>query len=296
MDYKALSYFYEVARQQSFTRAADRLQVAQPAVSMAIKRLEQQLQLTLFHRHERQISLTDEGECLFAQAQRIVQMMSDADLEMAELRGLEQGAVQLGTPSMLGSYHFPPIIMAFRHRYPNLTFSVYEGGAWQLQQMLEKGELDLAVIEAEEIPDSIEARTLMREEMRVVVAKDHPFASRTAITPAEFLQEDLVLFRKGYFHRKVIDRLAEESAIQPRINFETNLLPLIRSIVKQGFGISTLLRMATEDDPELVTLSFDPPIVLDLCLAWRKDGYLSKANQAFVDFVLDNSPASGHAE
>jgi DNA-binding transcriptional LysR family regulator len=288
MDYKALTYFYHVATQQSFTRAAEVLEVAQPAVSMAIKRLEQQLQLTLFHRHERQISLTDEGERLYVQAQRIVQVMSDADLEMEELRGLEQGAVQLGTPSMLGSYHFPPIIMAFRHRYPNLTFSVYEGGAWQLQQMLEKGELDLAVIEAEDIPDTIEARTLMREEMRVVVDKDHPFASRTAVTSAEFLQEDLVLFRKGYFHRKVIDRLAEESGIQPRINFETNLLPLIRAIVKQGFGISTLLNMATEDNPELVTLSFDPPIVLDLCLAWRKDGYLSKANQAFVDFVLEH--------
>jgi DNA-binding transcriptional LysR family regulator len=288
MDYKALSYFYEVARLGSFTRAAEFLNLAQPAISMAVKRLEQSLELNLFHRHERQISLTTEGERLFVQAEKILQAMADAELEMEELRGLERGVVQLGTPSMLGSYHFPPIIMAFKHRYPNLTFSVYEGGAWQLQQMLEKGELDLAVIEAEEIPDNIEARTILREEMRVVVPLDHAFASRVSVPVEEFLHEDLVIFRKGYFHRRVLDRMAEQAGIEPSINVETNLLPLIRTIVKQGFAISTLLNMAVENDPELVTLSLEPPIWLDLRLAWRKDGYLSRANQAFVDFVLEN--------
>lgn len=286
MDYKALTYFHEVARQLSFTKAAEALEVAQPAVSMAIKRLEQQLSLTLFHRRDRQISLTDEGLRLYRQSHRIIQAMTDADLEMEELRGLQRGVVQLGTPSMLGSYYFPPMIMAFKHKYPNLNFSVYEGGAWQLQQLLEKGELDLAVIESGEVSENIESVPILREEMRVVVPHDHPFASRTSVSPEEFLQQELVIFRPGYFHRRVLDQMAEEAGIQPMISFETNLLPLIRSIVKQGFGISTLLNMAVENDPELVTVSFDPPIKLDLCLAWRKDGYLSKANQAFVDFVL----------
>ncbi|WP_221798079.1 LysR family transcriptional regulator [Oceanobacter mangrovi] len=288
MDYKALSYFYEVARQNSFTKAAEVLDVAQPAVSMAIKRLEQQLQLTLFHRRDRQIALTTEGQKLFAQAEKIIQAMADAELEMEELRGLQRGVVQLGTPSMLGSYYFPPLIMAFKHKYPNLSLSVYEGGAWQLQQMLERGELDLAVIESGEISEDIESRPILREEMRVVVPVDHPFASRTSVSPEEFLQQELVIFRPGYFHRRVLDQMAEEAGIQPEISFETNLLPLIRSIVKHGYGISTLLNMAVEDDPELVTISFDPPIILDLCLAWRKDGYLSKANRAFVDFMLEN--------
>ncbi|WP_028292936.1 LysR family transcriptional regulator [Oceanobacter kriegii] len=288
MDYKALSYFHEVARLQSFTRAAESLDVAQPAVSMAIKRLEQQLQLTLFHRRDRQISLTDEGQRLFKQAHRIIQAMTDADLEMEELRGLQRGVVQLGTPSMLGSYYFPPMIMAFKHKYPNLNLSVHEGGAWQLQQLLEKGELDLAVIESGEVSENIESVPILREEMRVVVPQDHPFASRESVSPEEFLQQELVIFRPGYFHRRVLDQMAENAGIQPAISFETNLLPLIRSIVKQGFGISTLLNMAVENDPELVTVSFDPPIELDLCLAWRKDGYLSKANQAFVEFILEN--------
>ena len=181
---------------------------------MAVKKLEQSLGLTLFHRSERQISLTDEGQRLFVQAEKILQAMADAELEMQELRGLEQGAVQLGTPSMLGSYHFPPIIMAFRQQYPNLTFTVHEGGAWQLQAMLENGELDLAVIEAEEVPASIEAVPLMREEMQVVVNAQHPFAKLAAVSAEQFLAQDLVLFREGYFHRKVIDQMAQEFTLQ----------------------------------------------------------------------------------
>ena len=103
----------------------------------------------------------------------------------------------------------------------------------------------------------------------------------------EFFQEELVLFRKGYFHRKVVDRLAAEVGVAPLISFETNLIPLIKSIIKQGFGISTLLAMALENDPDLVHLPFAEPVWLDLCIAWRREGYLSRANQAFVDFLLE---------
>ncbi|MFP8967603.1 LysR family transcriptional regulator [Pokkaliibacter sp. CJK22405] len=289
MEIKPLRYFYEVARLGSFTRAAEQLKLAQPAVSMAIRKLEAELELTLFHRHERTIALTDEGKRLFEQAGRILQVVQDAQLEMQELKGLTQGTVRVGIPSMLGSFHFPPILMAFKHRYPNLTFSVQEGGTWQLQQMLEKGELDLAVIESELVPPELEARTILREEMLVTVSRDHRFADTSSVTLQEFFQEELVMFRQGYFHRKVLDRLAGEVGCTPNISFETNLVPLIRSIVKHGFGISTLLKMAIEDDPELITLSFNPPIILDLCLAWRREGYLSRANQAFVDFVLEQS-------
>ena len=109
------------------------------------------------------------------------------------------------------------------------------------------------------------------------------------VSITDFFKEELVLFRNGYFHRKLVDRLAAETGVQPVIGFETNLIPLIKSIIKQGFGISTLLAMAVADDPDLVDLPFTEPVYLDLCIAWRRDGYLSKANQAFVDFLLENT-------
>ena len=289
MDLRQLRYFHEIVRLGSFTRAAEVLQIAQPAVSVAIRKLEAELELQLFQRHDRKVSLTAEGERLWVHAQRILQAADDARLEMQELKGLSKGAVRVGITGMMGSYYFPPILMAFRHRYPHLSLQVIEGGTWQLQQMLEQAELDLAVIVREFLPTELEARVILREEMRVVVACEHPLAQQTTVSIKDFFKEELVLFRNGYFHRKLVDRLAAEAGVQPVIGFETNLIPLIKSIIKQGFGISTLLAMAVADDPDLVDLPFTEPVYLDLCIAWRRNGYLSKANQAFVDFLLENT-------
>lgn len=289
MDIKPLRYFQAIADANSFTKAAEQLHVAQPAISMAIKKLEAELDLTLFHRHERQISLTDEGKKLLQHSRRILQAIDDARLEMEELKGLTQGEVRVGIPSMLGSYYFPPILMAFRHRYPELDLSVIEGGTWQLQQMLERGELDLAIIVADVLPQELQARTFLREQMLVTVAKDHPLAQQTVVSYDDFFREELVMFKEGYFHRKVVDRLAARTECTPNISFETNLIPLIKAIVNQGFGISTLLGMVIEEDPDLIGLPFEEPVWLDLSIAWRRDGYLSRANQAFVDFLLEHS-------
>ena len=286
MDLKQLRYFHEIARLGSFTRAAESLFVAQPAVSVAIRKLETELDLSLFHRHDRKVILTDEGQRLLPHAQRILQAVQEAELEMKELKELTQGSVRVGIPGMLGSYYFPPILMAFRHKYPDLTLTVFEGGTWQLQQMLEQGELDLTVIVRDFVPPNLEAKTLLHEEMRVIVPYDHAFASQASVSLPDFFSEELVMFRPGYFHRKIIDRLAEQAGVTPKIGFETNLLPLIKSIIKQGFGISTLLTMVVKEDAELVDLPFEQPLWLDLCIAWRRDSYLSRANRAFLDFVL----------
>lgn len=292
MDLKQLRYFYEIVRLGSFTRAAESLHVAQPAISVSIRKLEAELDLQLFQRHDRKVSLTAEGERLWLHAQRILQAVDDARLEMQELKGLSKGEVRVGIPGMMGSYYFPPILMAFRHRYPHISLQVIEGGTSQLQQMLETAELDLAVIVRDFLPDELEARVILREEMRVVVGLEHPLAQQATVSIDEFFKEELVLFRQGYFHRKVVDRLAAEAGVKPLLGFETNLIPLIKSIIKQGFGISTLLAMALENDPDLVDLPFAEPVWLDLCIAWRRDGYLSRANQAFVDFLLEKPEPS----
>ncbi|WP_417355427.1 LysR family transcriptional regulator [Gallaecimonas pentaromativorans] len=287
MDTKALRYFHEVAKLQSFTLAAQQLGVAQPAVSMAIRKLESELNLSLFHRQDRKVTLTDEGRRLLPHAERILTALTDAEHEMDELRGLGTGEVRVGIPSMLGSYYFPPILMAFRHRHPSLNLSVIEAGTWQLRQMLEAGELDLAVIVSEFLPPELEARVFLTEEMRVTVAKDHPFAGRKSIDPQTFFDQELVMFQEGYFHRKIVDRLAREAGRTPNIVFQTNLIPLIKSIVKQGFGISTLLKLAVDGEPDLVSIPFSEPVWLELSIAWRRGSYLSRANTAFVNFLLD---------
>jgi len=290
MDIKPLRYFLAIAQTASFTQAAAQLNVAQPAVSMAIKKLEKELGLTLIHRQDRKISLTDEGQLLKRHAEKVIRATDEAILEMSELKGLSQGEVRVGISNMVGSYYFPPILMAFRHQYPALTLKVVEGGTGQLQQMLENGELDLSVIVADDtLPANIQSHRLIKEEMRVAVGQDHPFSLLDKVTPELFFEEELVMFKEGYIHRRIIEQLAIKVNKTARIGFETNLIPLIKAITKQGFGITTLLTMVIEPSDELITRSFDPPIWLDLEIAWRKEGYLSQANRAFLKFVCEHS-------
>ncbi len=291
MDLRALRYFLAVADNGSFTVAANRLHIAQPAVSMAIRKLEEELELTLFHRNERHISLTDEGQTLLPHARQILQALADAELEMRELHEMARGEVRIGIPSMLGSYYFPPILMAFRHRYPQLRLSVVEAGTRQLQKMIYSGEIDMGVIVADTPPEDLESRSFLRDQMMAILPQDHHLAGQQTVRFRDFFAEDLVLFRKGYFHREVIDQLCREHDFSPKICFETNLLPLTKQIVKHGFGITTLLEMVIAEDADLVALPFEQPVWLDLSVAWRQGGYLSRANRTFVDFLLEHSHA-----
>ncbi|HKJ94746.1 MAG TPA: LysR substrate-binding domain-containing protein [Gammaproteobacteria bacterium] len=289
---RQLRYFLAVIDEGSFSGAARRVHVAQPAVSIAIARLEETLGLTLLHRGDRHVRPTAEGRVLERHARALLSGADAAELEMRELRGLIRGSVALGVPSMMGSYYFPPVLMGFKQRYPALRVSLFEGGGPEIAEMIRDGKLDLGVIVAEGEPDGIESRAFLREEMVACVPPDHQLAGRERITASEFLDHDLVLFQRGYFHRAFVDRISEETGREPRIAFESNLIALNRSLVERGFGITTFLRLVVQSEPgRLVALSFDPPVHLALSLAWKRGGYLSHAQRALVDFVLEHSAA-----
>ena len=225
MDLKQLRYFRSVIDQGGFTAASRQLHIAQPAISIALRKLEASLSLTRLHRGERRSTPTAEGEVLLRHARQWRDLADAAALEMNELRGLTKGEVRVGIPSMLGSYYFPPILMGFKHRYPNLRLSVYEQGTRRLQQMIRDGELDLGVVVADGPPEDLETRLLTREEMVACMPTDHPLARRTSLSMKEFFSQELVVFKTGYFLREFIDRCSDREGMAPKIAVETNLIP-----------------------------------------------------------------------
>ncbi|SKA55771.1 LysR family transcriptional regulator [Enterovibrio nigricans] len=288
MDVRQLRYFLCVAEQRNFTRAAKQLHIAQPALSVAIKKLENAIGLPLFDRNEKQVHLTHEGEVLKVHAQRILQQVEDANTAMAELRGLQKGEVRVGVPGMLGSYFFPSILMGFKSQYPDLKLIVVEAGTQSIRQMLLDGELDIGVIHSRDVPAALETKHLISSQMVAVTSQEHPLANQKSISFRAFFDEELVMFKKGYFHREFIDRVCHEHNIEPHLSFETNLLAMILNIVRHGFAITALLELVTEHEPGLVAIPFEEPVTLDIAMAWRKQGYLSLADRAFIDFVQQN--------
>lgn len=292
MDLRQLRFFTEIARTGNFTRAAERLRIAQPAVSVAIKRLEEELDLVLFNRHDKRVTLTAEGEVFLEHARGILDGIKAAELEMADLHGLNKGEVRIGIPPMLSAYFFPSILCDFARRYPHLHLSVSGEGAWRIQQMISQGELDMGVIAGRNVPDTLEARHFLREEVVVCVPADHPFARQSVVTFAEFVREPLVFYKEGYYLRELILDVIKGSG-SPRIVFETNLFTLVKSLVRGGMGIATFLRMVVAADDDLIAVPFDPPLYLDLVIAWKRSAYLSRPNSAFVDFLMERTREYG---
>jgi DNA-binding transcriptional LysR family regulator len=293
MDLRQVRYFVETARLGSFTRAAERLHIAQPAISMAIRRLEDELELTLFNRQDKRVTLTAEGETFLEHAQHLLADVKAAEQEMADLRGLVKGEVRIGIPPMLSSYFFPGIIGDFARRYPRLGLSVYGEGAGRIQQMLGQGELDMGVIAERSVTDNLEARHFLREEVVACIPRSHPFAVKDAVTFADFVSQPLVFYKEGYYLRELVLEVLKRSGAAPRIVFETNLFSLVKSLVREGMGISAFLRMVVAGDDDLAAVSFDPPLYLDLVIAWKRGAYLSRANRAFVDFLLERTAGYG---
>lgn len=288
MDTRLLKYFVAVAEHQNITHAAKALYIAQPALSVAIKKLESQLELELFRRNDRKIALTNEGEVLLTHAKLILQQIDDATLAMKELRGLEKGEVRLGVPSIMGTYYFPDVLMAFKSRYPKLKLTMVEAGAQSIQKMLLDGEIDLGITQVRNLPEDLDSDHLLRSQMVAVVSPEHEFSTKETLSFKEFFSQELVMFKQGYFHRERLDSICKQENLTADFSFETNLLPVILKIVKRDFAISALLELATANEPDIVSIPFSEPIFLDISIAWRKKGYLSRADRTFLEFVKNN--------
>ncbi len=293
MDLRKLEIFRAVAEHLSFARAAQSLYISQSAVSIAVRKLEEELGLRLFSRDRRSVRLTPEGRVLLRHAERLLYQARQARLELQEMEHLARGEVRIGIPAMLAAYHFPPFLASFRRRYPGLRLVIIDEGTRLIRRHLEEGRVDLGIIPLEEETEGLEAHPLLEEEMLLCTSADHPLGRRKWVTARELGDERLILYREGYFLREIVDRMFSEQGLEPGIGFETNLVQLMKGLVLSGQGVSVCLRCVLREERRLVGVPFRPAVGLPFGLAWRQDDYLSRANRAFADFLLQGEARTG---
>ncbi|RKD75541.1 DNA-binding transcriptional LysR family regulator [Sinobaca qinghaiensis] len=289
MESRALEYFREVAVCRSFTKAAASLRIAQPAVSRAVRQLEEELGVRLLIRDKRQIRLTKAGEKLYGHAIDMHRLLTKAKSDVLNMQDLTQGEVEIGLPSMAGSYYFPDQITRFLKAYPGLSVSIYEAGTSAIEEAIINGEIELGTIVTDEGRKSSSQLTIhpfLATQMVAVVPLDHPFASRTSVSHEEVAEEPLILFKEGYYQRKVVDQISEKAGRPVHLAFETNQLSMAKSLTERGLGITIFLEMVIQDDEKLAGVPLDPPVWLTLALAHRQKESLSPANKAFLQFLL----------
>lgn len=285
MDVRALRYCLAIASLGSFTRAAESLHVAQPALSVAIKKLEAELGVTLFVRKARRVEPTVEGAILLQRAERIFAEIDSAITQIADVVELRTGVVRVGMPPMFGLAYFPELIAGFHAAYPGITMLIIEGSADEIGRLLDLGTIDLALLESRRVRSQWRQIVVGKEEMVLCVSPGHALASRKSVRADELDKLPMALFSGSFIQRDIFDQLCRKAGAKPEIVLQSNSVALIRRAAADGVGAATLLRSLASAAPPLVALSFEPRQILHFALCWRDDRYLSKANHALVEFA-----------
>ena len=288
MNLKRLDYFCQLADIGNFTRTANQIGIAQPALSIAMQKLEQEVGLKLINRAEKNALLTAEGKVFYQYASKLLAQSKQMTLALDELKDGMKGKVSLGVSAMMGSYFLPQLLTKFKQTYPAIKIHLIDQGTAALETMLINGELDLALVRCDEENSQLRYSAKMEEEVVAGLATSHPLANQKSLSLHAFCQHPLVLFHEGYFLRESVSEYSKKHQIELDIQMETNLIELQKSLVENNVGITTCLARILVNEQAICAIPFQPKMSFKLGLAWKKSHYLSKASQTFIRFFEEN--------
>lgn len=274
MDIRQLRYLVALADENHFTRAAAREHIAQPALSQQIRRLEEELGITLVERTTRQVTITDAGRVLVARGRRILAELDAANVELLALKGMESGRVRVGTMHTMGPIDVSLVLAIFHERHRGIELTVREESSEELAAMVRHDELDLAFLSVTERVEShgLGLHQLVLEELVVLLGPGHPLAGRRRLGIADLKDEEFISFREGARLRELLFSAAREAGFQPNVKLESNESQRIRRLVSRGMGVAILPQsdaIAPGAEVAVVNLT-DPPLARDITLAWRE--------------------------
>ncbi|SJM70733.1 LysR family transcriptional regulator [Gulosibacter sp. 10] len=277
MNLEQLAGFAEVARTGHFTRAAERLHLAQPSLSRQIATLEQELGVDLFHRARGNVTLTAAGERLLPLAKRMLADAATARSEMAELAGLKRGRVRLGATPTLCTSLVTEVLVEFQARHPGIDIEMLERGSRSLIEALVEGSLDLAIIVTSVSSGTaravIEREPVLSERLVVVssAVREDPFGGGP-VGLAELAGVPQVLFPKNYDLRAAVDLAFRERGLEPRIAVEGVEMDAALRFAERGIGVAVVPAMVTVGRPLLrVTPLADERLTRTVSVARRTD-------------------------
>lgn len=294
MEIRQLRYFVAVARHRNFTRAAEELNLAQPALSQQIAALERELSVTLLERKP-SVRLTDAGVQLLAFAHRILAEVQAATEEMGAYAGGLRGRVVLGTNQSLAETTLPGLLSRFHSEHPGIEIALREGLAKAMVEGLSSGEFDVVLGDvgqaAERLDRAMRLTALRHEEVGLSVATRHPLAGRETVEFFELRDEPWVIFPHGSVMTDLIFTQAQQAGFAPRVAFESTDNLAVRALVGEGLGVTLLPRsLMAVPGPTLAWVSFAPqPLRRTVSLVHRRGG-LGPSLRRFVSFLLENYP------
>ncbi|BCB84939.1 LysR family transcriptional regulator [Phytohabitans suffuscus] len=253
MELRHLEYFVAVAEEQHFTRAAERMRVAQSGLSASIRSLERELGAPLFVRSTRRVELTEAGRALLAEARRTLASADAARQAVAAVKGLLRGTLAVGAEQCLGVVDVARLLSDFRDRHPNVEIMLRQGASAELGTDLRAGRLDMAFVATNgKPPEQLDLIPLAAEPMMVVCHPAHRFADSAAVDWDELEKEIFVDFHRGFGAREVTEEECAERRLSRRVAVEVNDVHSLLDFVGAGLGVAVVPRPIAHKRPNQV--------------------------------------------
>jgi DNA-binding transcriptional LysR family regulator len=287
MEFDQLKGFFQVAKLKSFTEAAQKLYLTQPAISLQVKALEEEMGEKLFERVGRRIKLTHAGEILFRLTEDIVRKMDEIRSVMGELHSLERGRFILGASDTTSLYFIPDLIKEFRRAHPNIELLLVNRISQEVVRRVIECEVDLGIVSLPAAEPRLSVKPLIKHPMVCVVAADHPLAGRKMVRAADLAGEPMIALEKESTIRRRIDAYLSENGVQPRTVIELGSFEIIKKFVAIGLGISIIPERAASigfDGIRAIPFAKNPPSI-ELGAIFRKDRFLAHSARAFLELA-----------
>jgi DNA-binding transcriptional LysR family regulator len=296
MDLAELKVFRTVAAEHSFSKAATRLHRTQPAVSQAIKRLEDSLGERLFDRSSRDGRLTAAGQVLLDFAERLTRLTEEAEVAVRQVRDLQRGRVLIGANE--GSVHvLLPLIARFHGEHPQISVDVRRVHSRQLPMEVLEGSLDFGALAFRPSGSSLQSVRIGDDELVMLVAPDHPLARQKRISMSDLGKQVVIAHNEASPTRERVLRLFEERHAELNIQIALPSLDAIKRAVELRLGVALLPRRCALTEISLGQLVAVPVAQLRMSrqirLIYRRKGELSHAATAFLEQALSAAGLKG---
>lgn len=286
---RQLKVFAAVARQRSFSRAAEELFLTQPAVSMQVKQLEEGIGLPLFEQMGKRIFLTEAGQELFHYSRVIAEQLEEMEGVLTRMKGLEQGQLKITVVST-ANYFAPQLLAHFCQRHPNVTISLDVTNREVLLQQLANNETDMAIMGQPPEGQDLSAESFMENPLVVIASPGHVLAGQQHIPVPRLAGETFLVREAGSGTRSAMERFFQEHAIELHTGMVMSTNEAIKQAVQagMGLGIVSLHTVALElETRRLAILDVDSfPIMRHWFVVHRLNKRLSPVASGFKDFLL----------
>jgi DNA-binding transcriptional LysR family regulator len=288
---RRLQVFHAVAKQMSFTKAAETLFMTQPAVTFQIKQLEEHFNTRLFERGHGRIALTPAGEIVLEYAERILSLSAELETRLREMTGRLSGPLLIGASTTIAEFLLPRVLGEFKSLHPEVQPKLVVANSEAIENRVAEHTLDIGLIEAPSHLPSLLTEMCCEDELQVIVSPQHPLAKAKSVTPKQLLAYPYVSRESGSGTREFTDLYFRKAGVNPAelsVVMELGSPEALKGVVETGLGFAILSKATVAKEQklgELVAIALTPKLLRSLSLVYPKEKFRSRLVNTFVEFA-----------